>query len=118
MAKTLFAQRSAERNYGAKWEVSSEEKFDAKKEGVKKVEFQISEEYGTPQLVFHHANGSWTPIKADRDCRDVLVEGQEIDMDSITIKELVNPITGETSIQAYGEAVSDDEEKATPSKRR
>ena len=114
MAKTLFAQRSAERNYGAKWEVASEENFNAEKEGVSKVMFEISETYDTPQLVFYHRNGSWTPIKADRDCRDVLVEGQEINMNTIKIKELVNPITGESTIQAYGEAIEENE----PAKRR
>lgn len=112
MAKnnSLYAQRVQERTYGTKWELDSEETLTAEqKKDIKKIVFEYSPEYNTPQLVFYHLNGSWTPFKADRDCRDVLDEGDVIDVNSVKIRSLVNPMTGETTTQAYGEVADDDE---------
>ena len=117
--KSLYAQRVQERTYGSKWTLDSEDTLTAEeKADIKKIVFEYSPDYNTPQLVFYHLNGSWTPFKADRDCRDVLDEGDIIDVESVKIRNLVNETTGESTTQAYGEVLSEDEPKSAPKANR
>lgn len=86
--------------YGESWRENRSEKLSQKDlASVKTIEMKTSEDYGTPQLVFHCTNGT-RYFKCHRDVK--FEEGALVDKNSVKLVELVKDSTGETTVHAYG----------------